>query len=66
MYNLQGKDETDQIGKIMDVFGAITPQRYPGCQQLPFYNRINVDSYPPQGRAQIVSDRDGHDIDEVF
>lgn len=51
---LQGRDENDQIHKIMDMFGGINPSNFEGCERLPFYSKINTDNYPHGGRHREV------------
>lgn len=50
-----GKDEADQIDKILQVVGQPTEATMPGCTSYPNYAVIAVQRYPARSRLRQAS-----------
>lgn len=44
----QGNSDIDQLVSIMKQLGTINEERWPGCGQLPDYNKLLFNEMPPQ------------------
>lgn len=49
-----GKDEADQIRRIMEILGGITSENFPNCEKLPLYCKINFASFPKGNIHELI------------
>jgi cyclin-dependent kinase 9 len=47
---MHGNTEQEQLKLILDLFGAITPEVWPGVESLPLYNKIKL---PRGGKCKV-------------